>query len=111
MMTIKFKCLVNGAIAAPVRDRVAQGLRSIYLRRFGLPDEAVRVEFTEVAPGLWFTAGRPSDASMVLGSVPPGTAQSERVALMDEVARMFSAETGAVYEHVMVVAADARTEQ
>ena len=107
---IKFKCLVNGAIADPVRSRVVLGLEGIYARRFGLPRESLSVEFTEVEPGLWSTAGRPSDASMVLGSVPAGTAQPERVALMDEVARMFSTETGAVYEHVMVVAADARPE-
>ena len=105
---IKVKCLVNGAIAPPVREQVTQGLRDIYARRFGRDGESLQVEFTEVAPGLWFTAGKPSDASMVLGSVPPGTAQSARVALMDEVARMFSNATGSVYEHVMVVAADAR---
>ena len=105
---IKFKCLVNGAIAPAVRERVVSGLRRIYAQRFDLPADALRVEFTEVAPGLWFTAGRPSDASMLLGSVPPGTSQAQRVALMDELARMFSAETGAEYEHVMVVAADAR---
>lgn len=106
---IKVKCLVNGAISPDVRRRVSDGLSAIYARRFGPHAGAVQVEFTEVAPGLWFTAGKPSDASMVLGSVPPGTTQPERVALMDEVARMFSAETGAVYEHVMVVAADARS--
>lgn len=105
---IKFKCLVNGKLAPDVRERVASGLRRLYAQRFALSADALRVEFIEVAPGLWFTAGRPSDASMLLGSVPPGTSQAQRVALMDELARMFSAETGAVYEHVMVVAADAR---
>jgi phenylpyruvate tautomerase PptA (4-oxalocrotonate tautomerase family) len=105
---IKFKCLVNGTIGPDVRARVVSELHRIYAQRFELPEDALRVEFIEVAPGLWFTAGRPSDASMLLGSVPPGTTQAQRVALMDELARMFSAETGAVYEHVMVVAADAR---
>jgi phenylpyruvate tautomerase PptA (4-oxalocrotonate tautomerase family) len=66
------------------------------------------VEFTEVRPGLWFTAGEPSTASMVLGSVPSGTPQALRVEVMDAVARMFSEATGSDYEHVMVVAADAR---
>ena len=105
---IKFKCLVNGAIAHPVRERVARGLERIYGERFGLPPGELSVEFIEVEAGMWFTAGRPSDASMVLGSVPPGTPQRERVEVMDAVARMFSEATGSTYEHVMVVAADAR---
>ena len=106
---IKFKCLVNGAIAPAVRAQVTRGLGDIYSQHFGLAPDALQVEFTEVQPGLWFTAGKPSDASMVLGSVPPGTSQATRVEVMDAVARMFSEATGSPYEHVMVVAADART--
>ena len=106
---IKIKCLVNGAIAPAVRAQVVRGLGNLYREHFGLEPHALQVEFTEVAPGLWFTGGQPSDASMVLGSVPPGTSQPARVALMDAVARMFSEATGSPYEHVMVVAADART--
>ena len=104
----KFKCLVNGTIAPAVREEVVLGLRRIFRERFGIAPAELRVEFIEVAPGMWFTAGEPSDASMVLGTVPAGTPQPERVALMDAVARMFSQVTGARYEHVMVVAADAR---
>lgn len=103
---IKFKCLVNGAIPGPTRARVVAGLARIYAQHFGLAPDALQVEFTEVRPGLWFTAGVPSRASMVLGSVPAGTAQPVRVAVMDAVARMFSEVTGAPYHDVMVVAAD-----
>jgi phenylpyruvate tautomerase PptA (4-oxalocrotonate tautomerase family) len=105
---IKFKCLVNGTIAPTVREQIVLGLGRICLERFGLAPGELQVEFTEVEAGMWFTAGEPSDASMVLGSVPAGTPQPERVAFMDAVARMFSETTGARYEHVMVVAADAR---
>ncbi|GAA4405955.1 hypothetical protein [Quisquiliibacterium transsilvanicum] len=105
---IKFKCLVNGTIAASMREQVALGLARICRERFGLAPGDLQVEFTEVEAGMWFTAGKPSDASMVLGSVPAGTPQPVRVAFMDAVARMFSEVTGARYEHVMVVAADAR---
>jgi hypothetical protein len=100
------KCLVNGSLAPAGRQAVEEGLRRLYAERFGPAASALRVEFTEIAPGLWFTAGEPSRASMVLGSVPPGTPQPVRVALMDEIARMFSAATGAPYDDVMVVAAD-----
>lgn len=105
---IKFKCLVNGTIAPAIRARVVSGLQALYRERFGLAAADLQVEFTEVRPGLWFTAGKPSQASMVLGSVPAGTPQAQRVELMDAVARMFSEATGSDYGHVMVVAADAR---
>lgn len=103
---IKFKCLVNGELAQPQRARVVSGLEALYLQHFGVAPEQLQVEFTEVRPGMWFTAGVPSRASMVLGSVPAGTTQAARVAVMDAVARMFSEVTGAPYHDVMVVAAD-----
>lgn len=103
---IVYKCLVNGSIAPAARAAVEEGLRRINAERLGAAGQSLRIEFTEIAAGLWYTAGEPSRASMVLGSVPPGTPQSVRVELMDEVARMFSAVTGAPYEQVMVVAAD-----
>jgi phenylpyruvate tautomerase PptA (4-oxalocrotonate tautomerase family) len=100
------KCLVNGSLAPAGRQAVEDGLRRLYAERFGLAPQSLRVEFTEIATGLWYTAGEPSRASMVLGSVPAGTPQAVRVALMDEIAKMFSAATGAPYDDVMVVAAD-----
>lgn len=107
-MTIKIKCLVNGEISPAVRERVRRGLAGIHLQHFGVPADGVQVEFTEVARGMWFTGGKPSGASMVLGSVPAGTPQPLRVQVMDEVARLFSEATGTPYDDVMVVAADAR---
>ena len=103
---IVYKCLVNGSIAEPQRQQVRAGLERINQTRLGIAPDQLSVEFTEVAPGLWFTAGEPSQASMVLGSVPAGTSQTLRIELMDEVARMFSEITGADYHQVMVVAAD-----
>lgn len=105
---ITYKCLVNGSIDAVQRERVVQGLQAVYRRAFELPADQLSVEFTEVPKGLWFTAGQVSKASMVLGSVPAGTSQPQRVSLMAEVCRMFSDATGAPYDDVMVVAADPR---
>ena len=105
-LMITYKCLVNGAISQAVRERVVLGLQRINAQRFGIAADQLKVEFTEVEPGLWFTGGKPSQASMVLGSVPSGTTQAERVDLMAEVCSMFSELTGAPYHDVMVVAAD-----
>ena len=107
MQTI-YKCLVNGSVSAPLREQVVLGLQRINAERFGIGADQLRVEFTEVARGMWFTAGKPSQASMVLGSVPAGTTQQQRVALMADVCKMFSEVTGAPYNGVMVVAADQR---
>ena len=105
---ILYKCLVNGTISARAREQVGQGLARINAEMFGLAPDAIAIEFTEVRPGLWFTGGKPSQASMVLGSVPAGTSQATRVALMAAVCQMFSDATGAPYDDVMVVAADPR---
>ena len=104
-----YKCLVNGSIDEPVRSRVVEGLEQITTKRFGDDPDGVVVEFVEVEPGRWFTAGRPSSASMVLGSVPAGTSQDVRTELMDEIANHFSQATGADVMDVMVVAANAKT--
>jgi hypothetical protein len=104
---LPFKCLVNGPIASPLRADVARAVAQVYAEH--LPQVSLApVEFIEVARGMWFTAGRVSQASMLLGSVPQGTAQATRVALMDALARRFSEITGAPYHDVMVVAADPR---
>jgi len=105
---ILYKCLVNGAIPESAREQVRQGLARIHGQMFGLAPDAIAVEFTEVTAGLWFTGGKPSQASMVLGSVPAGTSQQTRVELMAAVCEMFSEATGAPYNDVMVVAADPR---
>lgn len=99
-----YKCLVNGGISDDAQRAVEEGLRRLNVERFGIAD--VPVEFIAVAEGLWYTAGRPSKASMVLGSVPAGTPQDVRVEVMDAIARLFSDATGTDYHDVMVVAAD-----
>jgi phenylpyruvate tautomerase PptA (4-oxalocrotonate tautomerase family) len=107
MQILPFKCLVNGVIDARQRSAVEHSVTEVFARH--LPQvRLAAVEFVEVERGLWFTAGKPSQASMLLGSVPRGTEQSVRVALMDALAHRFSEITGAPYHDVMVVAADAR---
>ncbi len=104
---LPFKCLVNGRLAVPMRVAVEQAIGQVYALH--LPGVCLSsVEFIEVERGMWFTAGQVSQASMLLGSVPVGTAQSTRVALMDDLAHRFSDITGAPYHDVMVVAADSR---
>lgn len=104
---LPFKCLVNGPIDTPLRVEVERAVQQVYAGH--LPQVSLApVEFIEVARGMWFTAGRVSQASMLLGSVPQGTPQAKRVALMDELAHRFSQITGAPYHDVMVVAADSR---
>lgn len=103
----RYKCLVNGRIEEPARAVVRDGLVRLNAERFGIDPAAVQIEFIEIAQGLWYTAGEPSTASMVLGTVPIGTTQEVRVEVMDEIARLFCTATGSAYDEVMVVAADA----
>jgi phenylpyruvate tautomerase PptA (4-oxalocrotonate tautomerase family) len=103
-----YKCLVNGGIDEPTRLAVIAGIVDVEARYFDAPAHDVRVSFIEVEAGRWFTAGRPSNASMVLGSVPPGTTQAVRAEVMDAIATTFCDATGADFDQVMVVAADAK---
>ena len=103
-----YKCLVNGSLTKATEQRLAEGLTFITINRFGPTPDPIEVSFTDIEDGRWFTAGQPSASTMVLGSVPPGTAQEVREAHMNEVARFFSQTTGADLDHIMVVAADAK---
>lgn len=102
----RYRCLVNGTIEAAARERVVEGLTAVEAERFGVAADEVTVDFVEVAAGTWFTGGRPSAASMVQGTVPPGTTQDVRAAHMADVCRVFSEATASPYDDVMVVAAD-----
>lgn len=101
-----YKCLLNGDLDAPTRQRVQAALARVAVDHLGVDAAAVTVEFTVVEPGRWYTAGRPSQASMVLGGVPAGTGQELRVTVLDAMARSFAEVTGAELDDVMVVAAD-----
>jgi phenylpyruvate tautomerase PptA (4-oxalocrotonate tautomerase family) len=104
----RYKCLVNGGIDDDARRRVEAGLARLAHERLGIDPATVSVEFTVVPDGRWYTAGRPSRASMVLGTVPPGTDQATRVTVLEAMARLFCDATGADFDDVMVVAADQR---
>jgi len=99
-----YKCLVNGTIGEEARRNIVEGLRRLESERFD--EREVVVEFVEIPEGRWFTAGRPSKASMVLGTVPAGTPQEVRVGFMDAVARLFADVTDTDYHDVMVSAPD-----
>ena len=101
-----YRCVVHGAIAPETRARVVTGLTELESKRFGTDAADVDVTFVEVAEGTWFTAGKPSRASFVQGTVPPGTSQETRAAHMADVCEMFSTVTGSSYDDVVVVAAN-----
>ncbi|MGF1599085.1 MAG: 4-oxalocrotonate tautomerase family protein [Acidimicrobiales bacterium] len=102
----RYKCLVNGGIDDDARARVEAGLAGVAHEHLGIDPASVSIEFIVVPEGRWYTAGRPSTASMVLGTVPVGTDQETRVAVLGAMARAFSDATGADVDEVMVVAAD-----
>ena len=106
-----YKCLVNGAIDEPTRASVTGGIAEVEARYFAERDDDLQVSFIEVESGRWYTAGQVSSASMVLGTVPPGTSQAVRAEVMDAIATSFCAATGADFHDVMIVAADERARE
>lgn len=103
-----YKCLLNGDLDEATRRAVEAGLAGVANEHLGIDPASVSVEFTVVPEGRWYTAGRPSTASMVLGSVPAGIGQETRVKVLEAMARSYCDITGADFHDVLVVAADAR---
>lgn len=101
-----YKCLLNGPLDEATQAEVVTALGAVAAEHLGADPAEVSVEFTVVPKGRWYTAGVPSQASMVLGTVPPGTAQDDRVRVLEAMARTFTEVTGADFDDVMVVAAD-----
>lgn len=101
-----YRCVVHGHLDEAARARVRAGLTELEEKRFGTAAGDVAVTFVEVTEGTWFTAAKPSRASFVQGTVPPGTSQAVRAAHMAEVCETFSSATGSSYDDVVVVAAD-----
>lgn len=101
-----YRCVVHGRIDDEARALVRASLTELEEKRFGTAADDVSVTFVEVAEGTWFTAAKPSKASFVQGTVPPGTTQEVRAAHMADVCEAFSSATGSSYDDVVVVAAD-----
>jgi phenylpyruvate tautomerase PptA (4-oxalocrotonate tautomerase family) len=107
-VAVRFRVILHeGVVPEAVRPALAGGIRRAYAALFGVPAEAVAVEFTELARGRFFTAGRPSSTSIVAGTVPSGTAAARRERLLSEITALWCRTTGCTPHEVVVSAGDA----
>ena len=100
--------LHEGVVPERLRSRLAAGLCAVYARAFGTPAAELGVDFTELARGRFFTAGKPSTSSIILCTVPAGTADAQRHRLLAELTACWCETTGCTPHEVVVTAADAR---
>jgi phenylpyruvate tautomerase PptA (4-oxalocrotonate tautomerase family) len=103
----EFQVLLHeGVVAEAVRPRLAEGIRRIYARVFGVAEDQVTVAITEIPQGRFFTAARPSRSSLIGGSVAAGTSQADRARLMSEITSMWCDVTGCTPNEVVVSVSD-----
>src|SRR5262245_6854464 len=104
---MKFEVLLHEGVVNPsLHPILSQGLREIYLNRFGGRKEQVAVNITEIPRGRFFTAAKPSHSSLIGGTVPAGTSKSERTQLMSEITAMWCRITGYKANDVVVSMSD-----
>ncbi len=104
----RYQCLSSTPVDPVARGAIVEGLTGIEAARFGTSGETLRVDFVEVEEGRWFTAAVASKATVLSGTVPDGTSQEERAAVMDEIGRMAALALGKDFDDIMVVASDGR---
>jgi phenylpyruvate tautomerase PptA (4-oxalocrotonate tautomerase family) len=105
---VKFRVILHeGVVPEAVRPVLTDGIRRVYAGLFEVPAEAVAVDFTELARGRFFTAGRPSTSSIVAGTVPAGTSTSQRHRLLSEITALWCETTGCTSHEIVVTAGDA----
>jgi len=97
-------CLVqSGQIMPAVQDALYAGLSDFAARAFGAKAE---ISWTVVPTGNGFTAGHPSTASVVSFRAPTPVPQSERVALLHELSRLWITTTGCKDDELVAVVSD-----
>ena len=99
--------LPEGLVDRRLHSRLVSEVRRIYARVFDAVEEQVAVEITEIPPGRFFTAGKPSRSSLVGGTVPPGTSRADRTRFLSDVTAMWCEVTGCAPHDVLVSASDA----
>ena len=104
----RYQCLSSTPVDAAAQGALIEGLSSIEKARFGTNHDALRVDFVEVEQGNWFTAAEVSKATVLSGTVPDGTSQETRAAVMDEIGRMAAVVLDKDFNDIMVVASDGR---
>lgn len=105
---MRFRAILHeGVVSEAVRPVLADGIRRVYSALFEVPGEAVIVDFTELARGRFFTAGRPSTSSIVAGTVPSGTSTAQRHRLLSEITALWCETTGCTPHEIVVTAGDA----
>jgi phenylpyruvate tautomerase PptA (4-oxalocrotonate tautomerase family) len=106
---VRFRVILpDGVVPESLRPELAAGLVRSYAALFGTPAAELGVDFTELPPGRFFTAGQASRTSIVAGTVPAGTPDERRHRLLAEITALWCETTGCTPHEVVVTAADAR---
>lgn len=93
-------------IPPPSRGAVLEHIRQACAQTLAVDEETIQSSIITIAPGHWFTAGRPSTASIVRLVITPRTTRRVRKDLMSAVSAIWQMDTGGAPEDLVVVAVD-----
>lgn len=104
---VLFRCFVQaGQIGGEQHERLTGQLNRLAHENFPDSGGSIPVDWVEVPEGFGFTAGQPSQSSVVVSAVPDETPQDTRVQFMRGICDAWSEETGCSVNDVLVTAVD-----
>ena len=104
---VDYACIVQqGQAAEREHAALAAGLQRIGRDFFGDEPDAVKIQWTSLAPGHAWTAGEPSRSSIVVRSVPVGFPDDRREAFLRQVCELWVEVTGCTLDEIVATAYD-----
>ncbi|HXN36726.1 MAG TPA: tautomerase family protein [Solirubrobacteraceae bacterium] len=99
-----YQCFVKeGLVSGSVRNEIAKEITQIHCQATGVPPAFVRAMFIDLPYGTSFTAGEPSETSIINGKIRAGRPLEARQQMIAELAEMWKRLTGQS-EHELVIA-------
>jgi phenylpyruvate tautomerase PptA (4-oxalocrotonate tautomerase family) len=83
-----------GLLRDDSRARIAEEITRLHTEATGAPAAFVNVLFLERPPGIYFTAGKPSQNSLIVGEIRQGRDLATRQALLNSLSQMWTRLTG-----------------
>ncbi len=90
-----YECFVpEGTLSADQKAGIAKEITRIHCEVTGAPESFVTVVFHSVQRGILFTAGEPSSAVRIRGSIRAGRSPEAKARLLTELSEMWKRTTG-----------------
>ena len=106
-----YQCISpEGLLDGSVRENIAGEITRIHCNATGAPPSFVNVLFLEMPSGKFFIEGRPSNHSVVLGTVRQGRDVATHQAMLGDLSQMWAHLTGQSEGELLIMLSDVPSE-